>query len=251
MAWSVIGALYAFRFSPDNYNWDLVSIINHMINTEYVAVYWFFKTLFCIYLSIPFWSLFKDKMFVFKYIILITFIMESLLPFVCNVLGIRMPALSPTVATGYLVFAVLGYYLANINISKGKRKVIYLLAIIGFVLHFGGTLLYSSVENGISNVFKGYANVPSFLCAVGVFVFFKYVDYENFRGKKLINNLSKLTFGIYLMHIFVVWQAPALLGFSNFLIIWRTVGAVAVFTFCATVVALLKKIPVINRLLVP
>lgn len=155
------------------------------------------------------------------------------------------------VASGYSIFAVVGYYLANVEISKDKRKIIYLLAILGVAAHFLGTWLLSTPETGINLLFKGYANAPSFLYAVGVFVFFKYFNYDKLPGKKLINYLSKLTFGIYLMHIYVVWEAPGLLGFNNCSLVWRTAGALGVFILCAIVTGIIKKIPVVNKILVP
>ena len=251
IVWSIIGIIYLAIRRPGHVEMDPLVIVDKIMGTDYIAVYWFFITLFCIYLSIPVWSMISDRLKVFRYILIATFICQSVLPLLCNLIGIGNPNIYPTVAVGYSVFAILGYHLANIDISRRGRKIIYVLAIFGWALHFGGTLLLSSVEGGIDSTFKGYANVPSYLFAVGVFVFFKYRDYSKFPCQKLINNLSRLTFGIYLMHIYFIWELPNLFGFSNLSILWRTAGAFLVFGICAIITYIIRKIPIINKILLP
>lgn len=251
IVWSVIGVVYIWIRRPGQVEANLLEIVDKILSTDYIGVYWFFMTLFCIYLSIPVWSMISERMKIFKYILITTFIFQSVLPLLCSLIGIGTPNVYPTVAVGYSVFAILGYYLSNIDISQKNRKVIYILAIVGWILHFGGTLLLSSTEVGIVTTFKGYANLPSYLFAVGIFVFFKYRDYSKLPCQKLINSLSQLTFGIYLMHIYFIWELPNLLGFSIFSIVWRTAGAFLIFGICALITYLLRKIPVINKILIP
>ena len=131
------------------------------------------------------------------------------------------------------------------------RKRIYALAIFGWVLHWGGTIIVSSPETGVATTFKGYANVPSYLFAVGVFVFFKYRDYSKVPCHAFINKLSQLTFGVYLMHIYFIWEIPNILGISNYSIIWRTLGAIFVFAICSIITYGIQKIPVLNKILLP
>lgn len=248
IVWSFIGIVYISIKKPGEIEWNPIVMIDKIINAEYIAVYWFFATLFCIYLSIPVWSKISDRMRIFKYILITTFLFQSVLPLLCKLIKINPPNIYPTVATGYSVFAILGYYLANKDIPKRTRKVIYVLALIGWGLQFGGTLLLSSPEMGVVATFKGYSNMPSYLYAIGVFVFFKYRDYSKIPCQKLINNLSQLTFGVYLMHIYFVWELPYILGFNQLSMMWRTGGALLVFCICTFVTYVIRKIPIINKI---
>ena len=115
LVWSAIGILYLLIRNPGKVVLNPIEMINKILGTDYIAVYWFFITLFCIYLSIPAWSMLSERMDTFKYIIVATFICQSLIPFLLDLVGIWNPGIYPTVAVGYSVFAVLGYFLANTN----------------------------------------------------------------------------------------------------------------------------------------
>lgn len=81
-------------------------VVDGILNTRYVDIYWFFPALFSVYLCIPILSCIPEKYRkrIFGYAILVYFVLEALAPLVCNLMhiefneGFGMPAVG-----GYLI----------------------------------------------------------------------------------------------------------------------------------------------------
>ncbi len=253
--WSIIALFYSILVSGAT-DWNPLHIVSNILNTRYMGIYWFFIALFAIYLSMPVLSAIEDKlkMKVYGYAIVIGLIFVSILPLACNLLHIEYNfELVPPVVGGYVIFILLGYYLSKIDLSKKQRMIIYLAGLLGLIVHFVGSWYLSYRHNELSMTFKGYNNLPSVLYAVAVFVWFKYCNYDKITSRfpkfeQLVNQLASLTFGIYLIHGFVVYGLPQLTGLDTRWWVWRTFGAIAVFGCCALMTWILKKIPILKRL---
>ncbi len=217
-----------------------------------MGVYWFFIPLFAIYLSIPFVSLIKNKINIFKYMIVYTLLSYSVAPLIANLFNISINnALQSPVSSGYMLYILLGYYIENSSFSKKLRMIIYFLAVLGWLMHFLGTLFLTQPVGPINTIFKGYLNLPCVMYSVGIFVFIKYIDFSKVKNNffyKLINILSSLTFGIYLIHMFFVENLPSILGLNIGSIYWRIFGAIGIFILCSGIVFLMKKIPIIGKM---
>lgn len=104
----------------------------------------------------------------------------------------------------YVFYYVLGHYLSKINLNKTKRIIIYILGIIGFILTIYMSR-YTTLKFQVTNetYYQNFMLNVLFetLC---VFVLFKYKF--NFKPKKeeLLINLSNASFGVYLIHIFII-----------------------------------------------
>lgn len=253
--WSVVALFYAAIVSNWQ-DWNPIHIISNILNTRYMSIYWFFIALFAIYLSIPILSAVDErlKMKVYKYAIIIGLIFVSILPLACTLLHIEYNyELTSPVVGGYLLFILLGYYLSKIDLTKKQRRIIYICGILGLAVHFAGSWFLSFRHDELSMTFKGYTNLPSVLYAVAIFVWFKYCNFEKIIQKfpsfpKLINNLAGLTFGIYLIHGFVVYGVPQLIGLDTTWWVWRTFGAIATFVICGLITWVLKKLPVLKHI---
>ena len=253
--WSLVAMVYwTYTVNGGVFALDLKQIVTSIINTTYVDIYWFFIPLFAIYLSIPIVSGIRDKVSVFRYAVAAALIFISVLPQLCGVFGIVFnPDITPPAVSGYMMFPFLGYLLAKRDFTKKERLLVYALGVVGWAAQFFGTAWLSAGQETINTTFKGYTNLPSVLQAAAVFVFFKYLGLSEITAKhpkikSAVNTLSGLTFGIYLIHVYIVYQAPVLLGFNSASLVWRTLGALGVFAVCAAMVWLLKKLPLIKNL---
>ena len=93
VSWSLIGLCFkAVSGSIDFNTTSFSQIFNSILAGRLINVYWFFPVLFCIYLCIPlFASISKNKRnSVFTYLLCCGFIINNLLPFLINVLGLDM-----------------------------------------------------------------------------------------------------------------------------------------------------------------
>lgn len=257
--WSLIAMLYASVVSGV-FDWHPLHIIDNILNTRYMPIFGFFISLFALYLSIPVLSAIDSKirMKVYKFAIMLALIFISILPLVCHLCKIEyaegyIETLVPPVVGGYVIFVLIGYYLNKVTLNKKQRRLIYVAGIFGVLLHFVGCWVFSYHYNEVNLLFKGYGNLPSVLGATAVFVFFKYLNYDKILRKlpwleKLFHNLAGLTFGVYLIHGFIVGGLPLLFNIDTYGWMWRIFGTIGVFALCIIISWIIKKIPILRQL---
>ena len=260
--WSLVSGIYISIMTNQPFDANPIEIMKNILNTDYFEIYWFFISLFALYLSIPLLSAVSDKVQVYNQSCIIGIVTISILPFIFSVFGLGEWPVKPPVFCTYAIYLLLGYVLANVEITKKHRVIIYILGLVGLSLHFFGTIYFSMGSDTVNTAFKGYEKLPGLLCSVAVFVFFKNINYdklfhenqdpEHKRYEKTIgkiNTLASCTLGVYLLHPFFVFYLPNTLGIDISSLWWRTAGAVIVFVLCMLITYLAKKIPVARNLL--
>ena len=109
--------------------------------------------------------------------------------------------------TSHIFYYMLGFYLNKKNIRPLFRIIIYILGICGMIFTSEMTY-YISFKKNIKMIFLYYPHyINVFFMSISIFIFFKH----NFKGlknkkslKKFIEKLAGLTFGIYIIHPFVI-----------------------------------------------
>ena len=254
--WSVVAGIFMAYVTETPMDLNFLHIVDNTFNTRYFSIYWFFIPLFSIYLSLPLISRMAEYPALFSYTIALGIIFVFTMPFICSLLHINMnAALIPPVASGYIVYVMLGYVLNRTDVSKTTRSIIYLMGFIGWFMHFVGTTVLSEGLQEINGTFKGYTNLPCLLHSMAVFVFFKYLDLKKILGpfysgfKKIIFKCASCTFGIYLLHFFFIVWMPYKYQVDCRRLLWRIGGANLIFICCLIITYFAKKIPIIKRLL--
>lgn len=244
--WSIIMAIalsYAHH-TPHNFITTIFSGI---------TIYWFFIPLFCIYLCIPLFSSVPDekKNFIFSYLVIIGFIINILIPFIISVFNLQIEySLEIAVVSNFLIYPLIGYLIHKNDIGR-KRIIFYILGLIGLLLHIIGTF-YLSIDAGtIVQTYKGNENLPCFLYSIGVFLFIKY-DLNKIMGhdkiNKLVNYLSTYTFGVYLVHVFIIELITMTMPINKISIIYRLVSPIIYFLISVIVIYIMRKIPIIRKI---
>lgn len=170
--WSVVAGIFMAYVTETPMDLNFLHIVDNTFNTRYFSIYWFFIPLFSIYLSLPLISRMAEYPALFSYTIALGIIFVFTMPFICSLLHINMnAALIPPVASGYIVYVMLGYVLNRTDVSKTTRSIIYLMGFIGWFMHFVGTTVLSEGLQEINGTFKGYTNLPCLLHSMAVFVF--------------------------------------------------------------------------------
>lgn len=241
----------------------LAFIIDSVLKSTYCSYYWFFLPLFSVYLSIPlFASIAEDrKVCIFKYLIFSSFFINFLFPFIleaCKIpITIPIP-ISVNTSSGLLFFSIVGWLLDQCLIDDKKRKLIYLFAIIGLLIHMVGTYIFSIKAGEIIKIFKGYTNVPCILYSIGVFVFIKHnvseFDDSNTIHKNVLKICSWLkgyTFPIYLLHWFLIKVLVKLFHIDTKTLEWR-IGGIFLLCFLSIIITwLVRKIPLLGKKILP
>lgn len=108
-----------------------------------------------------------------------------------------------------------------------------------------------SFETGMTDTtIKGYEKFYSVLLAVAVFVFIKQIPWDNLlsiKNKKLIPTIASCSFGVYLIHMIVVYYEHLYLPLAENLWLWRTVGIFITYIFSLGIVMILGRIPILKR----
>lgn len=229
------------------------TLIDMILNSKIESIYWFFIPLFMIYLSIPILAQLKGNLKVLTYMAGIGIVTYSILPFIMSIMNIQFNTnLNFPLTSGYIIFVIVGYLLSKIDLSKKSRYLIYLGGVIGIVIRYGMTYTLSIRDGQLNKMSWGYLNLPSVLLAVAVFTLFKYIKWDKIfkteKIKDIIRKISGASFGVYLIHMLVIRGLLHYFGWNTLGWKWRYGGAVIVYVCALTIVLLMKKIPLIKRI---
>jgi len=232
------------------------SVIGNVLDVSGIFfVYYFFLNLFGVYLCIPLFSFIKEeyKEKVITYVVAISFVFNYFFPFLCSVTRINYVFKIPLdLANGFLIYALVGYLIHKKEISYKWRVVSYIGSLIGFVLHIGGTYLYSIEAGAIDSTFRGYTNLPCVLASVGVFVFIKQIG-QKITHEKLVRTVEKLssyTFPIYLIHFYVIELImEVILADYVHLWIYKLTTPFITIMISVGIAWVIRKIPVVQKIL--
>ncbi len=220
----------------------------------YGGAYWFLYTLFGLYLSFPVLGAIEEekRKEIYGYMVIISLVCFSIMPFVMNNYLHEWTNNVPiefAASSQYLMFAIWGYWITNFKLHRKTRLLFYFLGIISLVLLSVVTINNSNSMGAFDTRYCGWAGVPSFVLATAVYILARYCHVGlSQRVKWSFGYISKMAFGIYLIHPFVLqllenfWGGGA--GSLEFL--WQyggVLGLIVVFSISFIVVLVLKHLP--------
>lgn len=232
-------------------------VINGLLSSKYIYAYWFFWPLLLVYLTIPILSLAlsvveeQTKKRLIKYIIGIQIVLVSILPLLSDLYVFQIPKsfINP-VFNEYMLFVSLGYYISHYEIEKRHRYWIYFLGFLGLLIHLKGTEKYSLLIGQVYSVYKGYTNLPSVLQSTSLFLLFKQINWEKPNMiDRVVAFLSRYSFGIYLIHMYVLEQIQIKFCIDPTSMIWRLIGPIIIYTFSLSICMLMDR-KKISRMLI-
>ena len=125
------------------------------------------------------------------------------------------------------------------------------LGLAGLLMHICFTLMLSYQAGGIVQTFKGYLNVPSVLYATAIFLLFKNLEQKTIMGllEKITRPFAGLTFGIYLIHWYLIQVAVIYIKVPDTSIVYRVFGTICIFLISALIAKGLQKIPGVRKII--
>lgn len=231
------------------------NIINAFFTNKEESTYYFMWSIIGIYLTIPLLSLTvkKENKNILWLTVALYFVFNSLIPNILTLFGITYNQSATVLLGGYTIFAILGYLLSEYNLEKKYRILIYIGAIIGLIYRYLTTFILSKQAGVVIKTTWGYTSWHSILLACSAFLIIKNIDFNKLlEGKdKIKNAISKIascSFGIYLIHLIIMYYEKSLLNINPNMWQWRTFGIITTYLISLAIVYLLKKIPVIKKL---
>lgn len=259
--WSIIGICWSVFYTKGMTSSDINSpakFISAVINCKGMGIYWFFPALFSVYLTIPLFSLVdEDKRIgrkgIFTYLILAYIVLNVILPFICRLTGIQWnSAFNAVSCGGYVVWILIGYFLAGTDIKKKFRILIYILGLLGFFMYFYLTVQKSFKTGSFDKTYAGYMNIPAIFMGTAVFVFFKYGKWsfieKHEKAVKFVRNLSAASFGVYLIHYYFKDFSIRHFGIDPRSTVYRIAGTFIIYGLSVLIVRVIQKIPVIRKM---
>lgn len=250
--WSLI--VYIIK----NKDINIIQFIKDFLYCRIESIYWFFPLILYLYCLVPIFSIFTEKeeyRKILKAIVVFIFVFAGIINPVCAILNISVPTIFSYCLThsSYIMFLLLGYLLSTMSISKKKRIVIYILGILSVLIRYCYTYYMSSKDGVLNKDLFNYCSALSVFLAVAVFVFIKNIKWENIFEKIHINSniiakISSCSFGIYLIHMLAKSKLTNLFGLSTLSIWYRTVGAIILYLICLLMIYIIKKIPIIKKI---
>ncbi len=106
----------------------------------------------------------------------------------------------------FIGYLVLGYYLSVKTFKYSKVTInitAILLIIMGVIITIAGTYYLTLSDGKFNQYFYGYMTLNTLMVSIGIFVVFK--NSNTTQSSKIIDIISKYSYGIYLVHILVLF----------------------------------------------
>ena len=237
----------------------IVNFIKEFIFGHYHLTFLYIIT--GLYLIVPFLRKITTDKKLTEYFIILSFIfcyMVNILinvPRIGNIVSTISEKININFVIGYTGYFITGYYLNRYGLKLKNKNIIYLLTVLSLILTIVGTSFWSSKIGETTENLYLY-NIPTtFFVSVSIFILFKEkISKIQLKGKKIkwIENLSKLTFGIYLVHdffnIFLTKLGITTTSFNS--IISVPIITIIVFLCSLTVIYAISKIRFLKKYII-
>ena len=237
--WSIFGILFQIFYLNTISHIDLSYIFNCFISGRAIVAYWFFIPLFELYVLFTVFVHFVNNQK--RCLIFLVFLLG--LNCVLNYYNITL--------AGYSFFAVFGFYVHKYGISRKLRIIFYVLAIFGFLANTFASYYLSITAGKLIRTYIEYTFIPAMLYPCGLFVFIKYdlvKIMENDHVNRIVSFLDFYTFGVYLIHWYILQIMIKLLNINIHSIIYRLGAPFVVIGIAVCIIYVLRKIPLIKNI---
>lgn len=195
---------------PTGIRSTIVALVNSSVN----GYFWFFPTLYIIYvLIIPLSLIPKDnRPKVFSFLIIAMLLLNYGFPVLFSWLNMEWNS-SLTIFGGtevYIEYVMAGWLLSHLELKKKYRVLLYVCGLIGLLLICLPTWFESLATGEITNVWHNAANIPAFLYACSIFTSVKtFCNNSKEKGwfirlNSVVVPMQQLTFGVYLLQWFIL-----------------------------------------------
>ena len=259
IAWAILYLLWRVMFKAEELTTK--QIVTALIDGPVYYHLWFIQMILGLYLATPILRVYiraADRNNL-RYFLIIWFVAAAILPMTKRFLDIEI-GIDIVVATEYVGFFVLGYYLRDVTLKR-QHIMPVLLGVAGLIvltqfLTHGMTI---NNEGRFDNFFVLNDSFNLILAAIGLFLFFKSLDYDEIFKRvppirMIVNGISRCSLGIYFIHVMIIELLESgVLGFelraqSFSPILSIPVTAILTLILSYFGVALLKRIPIVKHI---
>ncbi len=253
IAWSIIYAVATPLIHGTPF--EIKTLIRSAVLGHYHM--WYLYMIIGLYIAVPFLKkiVSKQNRKMVLFFILVSLVLQFALPIInmlCN-LGLKLGIVSEFLSKfsvgffgGYLAYFLLGWYIANVGInSKWIRVSAYALGAVSLVL----MIIYVQYTGDYLNA---YSNLGALVFVYSASVFLALTRLKVSVTEKVgrhLANASKLTLGVYLVHILILDLIKKYFAYTSHPILY--VVATYILTLCTSFLFCfaLSKIPLIKKII--
>jgi len=210
IAWSIIYVLYASYHTDKGISgMDVKEQLKTFLEGPVIYHFWFLYMMIGIYLLYPIINLFitSAKKVHIEYFLIVWFLTNCIFATIEILFDLSI-GIDLSFFTGYVGYFILGYYLYTYTFTQKQLNSAYLLGVAGFLLSalFPYLCILLNFENRGSLIESDFT-IDIVLVEIALFLWFKNRTYnEDSTGvlKKSISEISKESFGIYLVHVLLM-----------------------------------------------
>ena len=218
---------------------------------------WFLYSLIGIYFIMPLLRLMirpeTDKK-VLWYLIVLWLIFQPVRTLMDQFLHFSLNINAP-LSTGFLPYLILGYLLGELVLTRTRLILAALLFAVGALVSVVGTYMLTRAAGQFDGYFYDYVTIGVILASAGGFVLLRRLSdlpaLSSDRFHSFTRWVAGGTFGVYLVHVLVLWgldwiHVNSFIGFA----LWSVpLVATLVFAIAFVIVRILQKIPVVNYII--
>ena len=259
LAWSTIYLVWRMLARDEHFRpWAI--LVLYVEGPVYYHL-WFIQMILGLYLATPILRIYirhanRENL---TYFLSIWLVSVAILPLTKRFLGFEV-GIDVVVTTGYVGFFVLGHYLRDVTLTR--RQIIPVLLTVVAALLFTQYITYAltiRTEGGYDNFFVANDSLNLIVVAVGLFLFFKTVDYGAlFQSvpllEKIVLWISSCSLGIYFVHVLIIEElASGHWGFTLSVASFHpllSIPSLALLTMVLSVLTtlVLKQIPLVRQI---
>lgn len=227
--------------------------LNAFFSNKEQSIYYFMFEILGVYLTMPLLSLLTkdDNRKTLWFIVILYFIFNGFIPNVLEIFGICWNSAFSIRINGYLIYAILGYLLSTETLNRKQRIAIYIGAFVGLVYRYLTTFILSKSAGYVVKSSWGYFSWHCILLSIAIFVFIKNLNFDakikSNKLKKCLANVAGCSFGIYLLHMIVIYYIIEIFNWNEYSWSFRTIGILVVYLISLGIVFILKRIPIIKK----
>lgn len=146
---------------------------------------------------------------------------------------------------GYITYYLVGWYIVHVGIKQKHLKFIYFIGLLSLMFIVFYVQFTGNYKNAYENI-----GVPVFVYSISIFIALNNIKF-NLKEKtmKIIGSLSKLTFGVYIVHALVLDLFKNLFPYNKYCILYIFVCFVTVSFVSFTCAYVISKISLIKKLI--
>lgn len=255
LVWSTLYAIYNY----DVAKLGAIEFIKKILLGNYHM--WYILLIIGFYATVPIFRRISSSRASTQYFLCLSLVVTFLIPAIALIpefewVKTNLNQASLNLTSGCIPYFFFGYYIVKYDISCKLKKLIYILGPVAFVITILGTLVISQQNGKPYDYFYKHTSVTVLLQSLFVFLIIKEIfDNKNIPEKveKFISAISKHTFGVYLVHMFIIAELKNTFGINSVIVNpYIAIPAIIVITYVISEIisAILNKIPVIKKYIV-